>query len=78
MASSSRTVVTYRRKYGHLVPDNRLGSLHSNNVDRLTPRLDMTLIVLLGPLILKTKQMICGRYWLWFHFIMRLFEPENY
>ena len=42
--------------YGHLVLDNRLGSLHRNNVDRLTARLYMTLIVLTGPLILKTKQ----------------------
>ena len=63
MASSSRSVVTYWRKYGHLVLDNRLRSLHRNNVDRLTARLYMTLIhvVLTGPLILKTKQMICGR-----------------
>ena len=42
--------------YGHLVLDNCLGSLHKNNVDRLTARLNMTLIVLTGPLILKTKQ----------------------
>ena len=61
MASSSRTVVTYWQTYGHLVLDNRLGSLHRNNVDRLTAGLDMTLIVLTGPLILKTKQIICGR-----------------
>ena len=42
--------------YGHLLLDNRLGSLHRKNVDRLTARLNMTLIVLTGPLILKTKQ----------------------
>ena len=58
MASSSRTIITDWQKYGHLVLDNSLGSLHRNNVDRLTARLDMTLIVLTGPLILKTKQMI--------------------
>ena len=50
-----------------------------NSVDRLTARLDMTLIVLttVNPQN-KTKQMIYGRTWLWYHFIMRLFEPENY
>ena len=69
MASSSRTVEL----------DNCLGSLPMNSVDRLTARLDMTLIVLTGPKILKTNtKMICGRNWLWYHFIMQLFEPENY
>ena len=79
MASSNRTIVTYWQKYGHLVLDNRLGSLHRKNVDRLTARFYMTLIhvVLTRPLILKTKQMICGCNCLWFHFIMHLFEPEN-
>ena len=56
MASSSRTVVTYWRMYGHLVLHTRLGSLHRNNVDRIIARLYMTLIVLTGPLILKTKK----------------------
>ena len=55
MASSSRTVVTYL-KYGHLVLDKRLGSPPRNSVDRLTARLAMTLLVLTGPQILKTKQ----------------------
>ena len=49
MTSSSRTVVTYWGKYGHLVLDNRLGSLPRNSVDRLIARLDMFLIVLTGP-----------------------------
>ena len=47
--SSSWTVVSYWRKYGHLVLDNRLGSLPKNSVDKLTARLDMTLLVLTGP-----------------------------
>ena len=49
MASSSKTVVSYWWEYGHLVFDNRLGSLPRNSVDRLIARLDMTLIVLTGP-----------------------------
>ena len=64
--------------YGHLLLDKRLGSLHRKNVDRLTARLNMTLIVLTGPLILKRKPMTSGRNWFWFYFNMRLFEPENY
>ena len=49
MASSSSTVVTYWRKYGHLELDNRLGTLPRNSVDRLTAWFDMTLIVLIVP-----------------------------
>ena len=37
-ADSSRAVVSYWRKYGHLVQVNRLGSLSRNSVDRLTDR----------------------------------------
>ena len=39
---------SYWLKYEHLVLVNRLGSLPRNSVDRLTDRLDMTLIVLNG------------------------------
>ena len=35
-ADSSRAVVSYWRKYGHLVLINRFGSLPRNSVDRLT------------------------------------------
>ena len=38
-------IVSYWRKYGHLVLVNRLGSLPSNSVVRLTDRLDMTIVV---------------------------------
>ena len=48
-ADSSGAVVSYWRKFGHLVLVNRLGSLPRNSVDRLTDQLDMTLIVLTGP-----------------------------
>ena len=37
-ADSSRAVVSYWRKYGHLVLVNCLGSLPRNSVDRLTDR----------------------------------------
>ena len=37
-ADSSRPVVNYWRKYGHLVLVNPLGSLPRNSVDRFTDR----------------------------------------
>ena len=45
MADSSRAVVSYLGKNGHLALVNRLGSLPRNSVDRLSDQFNMTLIV---------------------------------
>ena len=42
---SNRAVVNYRRKYGHSVLVNRLGSLPRNSANMLTGQLEMTLVV---------------------------------
>ena len=42
---SSKEVVIYRRKYGHSILVNRLGSLPRNSVNRLNGQLDRTLVV---------------------------------
>ena len=60
-SDSSRAVVSYCRKYGHLVLVNSLGSLPRNSVDRLTDRLDMTLIVLTG--LPENKQKVIINSW---------------
>ena len=44
-ADSSRAVVSYRQKDGHLALVNCLGSLFRNSVVRLTERLDLTIVV---------------------------------
>ena len=44
IADSSRAIVSYWRKYGHLVMVNRLRGLLGNTVDRLTDRLHMALM----------------------------------
>ena len=53
------------RKYGHLVLVNRLRSLPRNSADRLTDRLDITLVVDWAvKLQLQTKNLIkLGRCW---------------
>ena len=61
-ADSSRAVVSYWRKYGHLVLVSHLGSLPRNSVDRLTNWLDMTLIFWTGPQNLKTNKMAVLNY----------------
>ena len=53
---SSKVVVSYWQKHGHLVLVNCLGSLPRNSVGRLTDQLAMALIVLTGPYNLNTNK----------------------
>ena len=62
-SDSSRAVISYLRKYGHLVLVKRLGRLSSNSVNRLlSDRLNIPLIELTGPLNPNTNKYPEGCY----------------